>query len=76
MAELFPFVSQNTANPQITNLYAHNGLSATSGLGTLIGSVQDLFIEEDGPLHNHGIATRSERSIPPSIKGSPISRTF
>ncbi|MEW6544389.1 MAG: calcium-binding protein [Nitrospirota bacterium] len=42
----------------ITNVISQNGLSGTSGFGTLIGSVENIFIEATfDPLHNHSIVT-------------------
>jgi Ca2+-binding RTX toxin-like protein len=57
IAELVGFSPASTSDAQITNLFAENGLSATSGLGTLVGAVQSLFIEEGSATHNHSIVT-------------------
>ena len=60
IAELVGFSPASTPNAQITNLFAENGLSATSGLGTLVGAVQRLFIEEGSSVHNHSIITLTD----------------
>ena len=60
IADLVGFSPASTPNSQITNLFAENGLSATFGLGTLVGAVQSLFIEEGSSVHNHSIITRTD----------------
>ena len=45
----------------VVNVYAQPGLSATAGLGTLLGNVQSIFIEANlDPLHNHSAATLTD----------------
>jgi hypothetical protein len=60
IAELLHFFPGSVPNTQITNLFAQNGLSAISNLGTLIGAVQSLFIEEGSAFHNHSIITLTD----------------
>ena len=60
IAGLVGFSPASTPNSQITNLFAENGLSAISGLGTLVGAVQSLFIEEGSSGHNHSIITLTD----------------
>ncbi|MDD5385392.1 MAG: hypothetical protein PHG89_11000 [Gallionella sp.] len=45
----------------VTNVYAQPGLSATAGLGTLLGDTQSVFIEANlDPLHNHAMSTLTD----------------
>lgn len=46
----------NISVANITNIIAQPGLSATAGLGTMLGNVQNVFIEQQtNPLNNHKI---------------------
>jgi Ca2+-binding RTX toxin-like protein len=45
---------------RITNLYAAAGPELTTGLGVLYGSVQPLYIEDNGALDNHSIRLLSD----------------
>lgn len=47
-------------NDRITNLYAGVGPEMTAGLGVLYGSVQPLYIEDNGALNNHSIKFLSD----------------
>jgi Ca2+-binding RTX toxin-like protein len=42
-------------NARITNLYADAGPELATGIGVLYGSVQPLYIEDNGALDNHSI---------------------
>jgi Ca2+-binding RTX toxin-like protein len=44
----------------ITNLYAEAGPELTAGLGVLYGSVQPVYIEDNGALDNHSIQFLSD----------------
>ncbi len=45
---------------RVTNLYADVGPELTAGLGVLYGSVQPLYIEDNGALDNHSIQFLSD----------------
>ena len=46
----------NISVANITNIIAQPGLSATAGLGTMLGNVENVFIEQQtNPLNNHKI---------------------
>ncbi len=47
-------------NDKILNIRALDGLSATSGLGQMIGSVHEVSIEVGSALHNHSIVTLTD----------------
>ncbi|MEZ5615815.1 MAG: calcium-binding protein [Rhodocyclaceae bacterium] len=47
-------------NDKIFNVRAIDGISATAGLGQMIGSVQGVNIESGGPIHNHSIVTLTD----------------
>ncbi|MCF6323460.1 MAG: hypothetical protein L3J89_03905 [Gammaproteobacteria bacterium] len=57
-------VSQgNIATSNITNLIAEAGPEFVAGLGTMLGDVQNIFIEDQGPLRildNHSITLMSD----------------
>ena len=53
--------SATSANSKITNVYATDGISATAGLGTLLGSRIGVRIEPDAiPTGNHSILKLSD----------------
>ena len=45
---------------RITNIYADTGPELVAGLGVLYGSVQPVYIEDNGPLDNHSIKYLSD----------------
>ncbi len=45
---------------RITNLYADTGPEVVAGLGVLYGSVQPVYVEDNGPLDNHAIKYLSD----------------
>jgi Ca2+-binding RTX toxin-like protein len=47
-------------NDRVTNLYAEAGPELVAGLGVLYGSIQPLYIEDNGALDNHSIKFLSE----------------
>lgn len=55
--EILGVTSGNIANANITNIYAKEGIEVTAGLGTLIGSIEAISIDEGYLLQNHSIAT-------------------
>lgn len=58
LLEFFGITDATIPNDKIFNVRATNGLSATAGLGQMIGSVQGVSIEASlDPVHNHSIAT-------------------
>ncbi|HXF92649.1 MAG TPA: hypothetical protein VNK46_07815 [Nitrospiraceae bacterium] len=53
----------DTAVPSglITNVLSQNGFSAAAGFGTLVGTVENIFIEETlNPITNHSIGTATD----------------
>jgi Ca2+-binding RTX toxin-like protein len=58
LLEFFGITDASIPNDKIFNVRAINGLSATAGLGQMIGSVLGVAIEDSlDPVHNHSIAT-------------------
>jgi len=53
--EALGLTSGNIANVNITNIYAKEGKEVTSGLGTMIGGVIPISIDNVDPLSNHRI---------------------
>ena len=53
-------LSGSIPNEKIFNVRALDGVSATSGLGQMIGSVLPVGIEAGGPIHNHSIVTLTD----------------
>ena len=53
-------LSGTIPNDKIFNVRAQDGMSATAGLGQMIGSVQPVNIESGDPIHNHSIATLTD----------------
>ncbi|MDQ1338051.1 MAG: hypothetical protein QG617_1018, partial [Campylobacterota bacterium] len=51
---------QNIANSNIVNIYAKEGIEVASGLGTMIGSVVPVSIDNVDPLSNHRIPYTTE----------------
>ncbi|MDD5372565.1 MAG: hypothetical protein PHO62_03960 [Sulfurimonas sp.] len=58
--EALGLTSGNIANANITNIYAKEGSEVTSGLGTMIGSVVPISIDNVDPLSNHRIPYTTE----------------
>ncbi len=60
--ELVGVTSTNIPTPLITNIQAQAGPSAMAGLGTLLGTRQDIFIEGSitTPVNNHSIVTLTD----------------
>ncbi len=51
----------NISVANITNIIAQPGLSATAGLGTMLGNVENVFIEQQtNPFNNHKIGFLSD----------------
>jgi Ca2+-binding RTX toxin-like protein len=53
-------LSGSIPNDRIFNVRALDGLSATAGLGQMVGSVQPIAIEAGSPIHNHSIVTLTD----------------
>jgi len=61
LLEFFGITDASIPNEKIFNVRSINGLSATAGLGQMIGSVQGISIEASfDPVHNHSIATLTD----------------
>lgn len=60
LLELFGITDATIPNDKIFNVRAVDGLSATAGLGQMLGSIQPVRIEPGDPIHNHSIATLAD----------------
>ncbi len=60
LLEFFGIVDATIPNNKIFNLRALDGLSATAGLGQMVGSVEGVRIEPGGVIHDHSIATLTD----------------
>ena len=58
--EALGIIPGTTTNTNITNIYAKEGLSVTAGLGTMIGSVVPISIDEGYLTQNHSIPRLTE----------------
>ena len=57
LLELFGITDATISNNKIFNVRAMGGLSATAGLGQMMGSVQPIWTETGDATHNHSIVT-------------------
>ena len=57
LLELFGITDASIPNNKIFNVRATGGLSATAGLGQMMGSVQPIWTESGDAIHNHSIVT-------------------
>jgi len=58
--EVLGLTSGNIANVNITNIYVKEGVDVASGLGTMIGNVVPISIDNVDPLSNHRIPYTTE----------------
>ncbi len=60
LLEFFGLTAPSIPNGKIFNVRATEGLSATAGLGQMLGSIQPVSIESGDPIHNHSIVTLTD----------------
>ncbi len=60
LLKFFGIVDATIPSNKIFNVRALDGISATAGLGQMIGAIQTVRVEPGDPIHNHSIVTLTD----------------